>query len=393
MSFGTLVVIVLAGLCGPLLGVATGRFVPVVVGEILAGILVGPAVLGTVHPADATISTLGEVGFAMLMLTVGMHLPLRDRRLAAAARKGGLLAGIVCVLAVPAGLLAASIAGSGHAAIYAVVLASGSAAVLLPAVQETGLAGAEVLSVMAQVTIADIITILAVPIVLQPSHVGRVALGGVLVAGAAVLLFAAARLLASLEWVHGLRRVSKQRRWALDLRLSLVVLFVLAWIAQKGGTSILIAGFAAGVMVALVGGPKRLSTQVRGIADGFFVPLYFVVLGAQLDLAGLVRSPSMLALAVALALLNVAIHLLAVLSVRQPVALGLAATAQLGVPAAVASLGLSEHLLSAVVATAIVASALVSLAVCTLGVQLLRSATGAQSQAAHAELVDSAGGQ
>jgi len=374
MSFGTLVVIVLAGLCGPLLGVATGRFVPVVVGEILAGILVGPAVLGTVHPADATISTLGEVGFAMLMLTVGMHLPLRDRRLAAAARKGGLLAGIVCVLAVPAGLLAASIAGSGHAAIYAVVLASGSAAVLLPAVQETGLAGAEVLSVMAQVTIADIITILAVPIVLQPSHVGRVALGGVLVAGAAVLLFAAARLLASLEWVHGLRRVSKQRRWALDLRLSLVVLFVLAWIAQKGGTSILIAGFAAGVMVALVGGPKRLSTQVRGIADGFFVPLYFVVLGAQLDLAGLVRSPSMLALAVALALLNVAVHLLAVLSVRQPVALGLAATAQLGVPAAVASLGLSEHLLSAVVATAIVASALVSLAVCTLGVQLLRQA-------------------
>jgi Kef-type K+ transport system membrane component KefB len=393
MSFGTLVVIVLAGLCGPLLGVATGRFVPVVVGEILAGILVGPAVLGTVHPADTTISTLGEVGFAMLMLTVGMHLPLRDRRLAAAARKGGLLAGIVCVLAVPAGLLAASIAGSGHAAIYAVVLASGSAAVLLPAVEEMGLAGAEVLSVMAQVTIADIITILAVPIVLQPSHVGEVALGGVLVAGAAVLLFVAARLLAGLEWVHSLRRVSKQRRWALDLRLSLLVLFVLAWIAQKGGTSILIAGFAAGVMVALVGGPKRLSTQVRGIADGFFVPLYFVVLGAQLDLAGLVRSPSMLALAVALALLNVAVHLLAVLSMRQPVAIGLAATAQLGVPAAVASLGLSEHLLSAVVATAIVASALVSLAVCTLGVQLLRSATGAQSQAAHAELVDSAGGQ
>src|ERR1700690_2795065 len=142
MSFGTLVLVVLAGLGGPLLGVATRRFIPVVAGEILAGILVGPAVLGTVHPADATIAKLGEVGFAMLMLTVGMHLPLSDRRLAAAARKGGLLAAIVCALAVPAGLLAASVAGSGHAAIYAVVLASGSAAVLLPAVEETGLGGA-----------------------------------------------------------------------------------------------------------------------------------------------------------------------------------------------------------------------------------------------------------
>ncbi|MGD1057182.1 MAG: cation:proton antiporter [Solirubrobacteraceae bacterium] len=380
MSFGTLVLIVLAGLGGPLLGIATGRFIPVVVGEILAGILVGPAVLGTVNPANATIATLGEVGFAMLMLTVGMHLPLRDRRLAAAARKGGLLAGLVCVLAVPAGLLAAAIAGSGHAAIYAVVLASGSAAVLLPAIEETGLAGAEVLGVMAQITIADIITILAVPIVLQPGRVGHVILGGLYVAGAAVVLFLVARLLSGHEWVHSLRHKSKQRRWALDLRLSLLVLFVLAWIAQKGGTSILIAGFAAGLMVAVIGGPKRLSTQVRGIADGFFVPLYFVVLGAQLDLAGLVSHPSMLALAGALAVLNVAIHLLAARVGRQSVAGALTATAQLGVPAAVASLGLAEHLLSPVVATAVVASALVSLAVCTVGVEMLAQAgAGADS--------------
>jgi Kef-type K+ transport system membrane component KefB len=374
MSFGTLVLIVLAGLGGPLLGVATRRFVPVVVGEILAGILVGPAVLGTVHPANATIAKLGEIGFAMLMLTVGMHLPLSDRRLAAAARRGGLLAAIVCVLSVPAGLLAASVAGSGHAAIYAVVLASGSAAVLLPAIEETRLGGAMVLTVMAQVTLADIVTILAVPVVLEPGRVGHVALGGLLVAAAAILLFALARLVAGHEWLHRVRRLSKQRRWALDLRLSLLVLFLLAWIAQKGGTSVLIAGFAAGVMVAVIGGPKRLSTQVRGIADGFFVPLYFVVLGAQLDLAGLARSPSMLALAGALAALNVAVHLLAALLVRLPVAGALTATAQLGVPAAVASLGLAEHLLSPVVATAIVASALVSLGVCTLGVEMLKPA-------------------
>jgi Kef-type K+ transport system membrane component KefB len=374
MSFGTLALIVLAGLGGPLLGFLTHRFVPVVVGEILAGILVGPAVLGTVHPADATISTLGDVGFAMLMLTVGMHLPLRDRRLAASARAGGVRAAIVGALAVPAGLLAAGVAGSGHAAIYAVVLASGSAAVLLPAIEETGLGGSEVLTVMAQVTIADIVTILAVPIVLAPTRVGHVALGGVLVAAAAVLLFGLARLLAGHEWVARVRRRSKQRRWALDLRLSLLVLFVLAWIAQKGGTSILIAGFGAGVMVALIGGPKRLSTQVRGIADGFFVPLYFVVLGAQLDLAGLVRHPSALALVGALALLNVAIHLAATLLARRPPAGALAATAQLGVPAAVASLGLAQHLISPIVATAIVVSALVSLAVCTVGVGMLERA-------------------
>ncbi len=59
MSFGTLTVIVLAGLGGPLLGIAGHRFVPVVIGEILAGILVGPAVLDAVNPANATISFMG----------------------------------------------------------------------------------------------------------------------------------------------------------------------------------------------------------------------------------------------------------------------------------------------------------------------------------------------
>ena len=96
----------------------------------------------------------------------------------------------------------------------------------------------------------------------------------------------------------------RQRHWALDLRLSLLVLFFLAWIAQKSGTSILIAGFGAGLMVALLGGPKRLSTQIRGIADGFFIPLYFVILGAQLDLHGLIQHPALLALTGALAMLT-----------------------------------------------------------------------------------------
>ncbi len=368
MSFETLLVIVLAGLGGPLLGVSGRWFVPVVIGEILAGILVGPAVLGAVNPDNGTISFLGEIGFAMLMLTVGMHLPLREPRIAASLRSGGLLAGIVCVFAVPAGLLAARIAGTGHASVYIVLLASGSAAVLLPALQETGIAGPEVMALMAQVTIADLITILCVPIVLQPGRLAHAALGGALVAIAVLALLGLARALAPRGWVHHLRHLSKQRHWALDLRLSLLVLFLLAWIAQKGGTSILIAGFGAGVMVALIGGPKRLSTQMRGVAEGFFVPLYFVVLGAQLDLGGLIGHPSLLALAGALAALNVVIHLIAVLLLRRPPATGLVATAQLGVPAAIASLGLSEHVLSASVATAIIVAALVSLGVCTIGV-------------------------
>jgi Kef-type K+ transport system membrane component KefB len=377
MSFGTLAVIVLAGLGGPLLGVLGHRFVPVVIGEILAGIIVGPAVLGAVNPSNTTISFLSDVGFAMLMLTAGMHLPLSDQRLARSAKAGAIAAGLVCLLAIPAGLLASAIAGAGHGALYAVVLASGSAAVLVPAIEEAGLAGPEVMRVIAQVTIADVLTIISVPVVLQPARTGHAAIAAVLVAAAAGLLLLTARALGGAAWVQRVRHRSKQRHWALDLRFSLLALFVLAWIAEKGGTSILIAGFAAGVMVALVGGPKRLSTQTRGIADGFFIPLYFVVLGARLDLGGVLSSPSLLGLAAALAVLTVGIRLLAAAVLRRPAAGALAASAQLGVPAAVASLGIAEHVITPAVATAIVVAAIVSLGVCTLGVERL----GAREQA------------
>jgi Kef-type K+ transport system membrane component KefB len=371
MSFGTFVVIVAAGLMGPLLPAAGLRFVPVAVGETLAGVLVGPAVLGSVDPANATISTLGDIGFAMLMLTVGMHLPLRDRRLAAAAPAGAALAVIVCVLAVPAGLLAAAVAGGGHAAVYAVVLASGSAAVLLPALQELRLQSVAAVTAMAQVTLADVVTIVSVPIVLQPSRTGHAILGAVLVAACAAGVLALSRGVARERWVHRVRALSKSRHWALDLRLALLMLFLLAWIAQQGGTSFLIAGFGAGVTVALLGGPKRLSTQVRGIGEGFFVPLYFVVLGAKLDVSGLAQRASMIWLALLLVALNVLIHVLASGALRRPPAGALAASAQLGVPAAVASLGLSLHAISAVTATAIVLAALASLLVCTAGIELL----------------------
>ena len=381
MNFGTLVVIVLAGLGGPLLSLTGRRFVPVVIGEIAAGVLVGRTGLEAVDPANSTISALGEVGFAMLMLTVGMHLPLRDPRLSASLRNGAVLAVIVAVLAVPAGFAAAAVAGTSHAAIYAVVLASGSAAVLLPAFEEADAASPHVLAVMAQVTIADVVTILSVPIVLQPERTAHAVLGGALIAITVLLLLGSVRLLAGHAWVHRVRQLSKRRHWALDLRLSLLVLFLLAWIAQKSGTSVLIAGFGAGLMVALIGGPKRLSTQMRGIADGFFIPLYFVILGAELDLRGLIDDPAMIALTAALAALNILIHLAAVAVTRRPASAGLAASAQLGVPAAVASLGLAEGVLSSTVATAIVAASLVSLGVCTVGVELLVGRAGAQTPA------------
>jgi Kef-type K+ transport system membrane component KefB len=205
-------------------------------------------------------------------------------------------------------------------------------------------------------------------------------LGGLLVAACAMAIFVVARWLQHQDWVHRVRKLSKHREWALDLRLSLLVLFALAWIAQKSGTSVLIAGFGAGLMVAAIGGPKRLSTQVRGIAEGFFVPLFFVVLGAQLDLTALAEHPRLLALSGALIGLSILIHIIARVLTRQPPGTGLIAVAQLGVPAAVVQIGLAEQVITAAEGAAIMVAALASLVACAVGASLLaRETSGAHA--------------
>jgi Kef-type K+ transport system membrane component KefB len=305
------------------------------------------------------------------MFTAGMHVPLRQPGLLAGLRGGTLAALVTVVLAVPAAMLVSAVTDTGHRAIYVLLLATGSAAILTPVLTERRLLGdPRGLAVLAQVVVADVVSIVAVPLVLEQHRAVRAAGGSLLVAAAILIVFCVPRLIGDRGLVHRLRRLSKRRGWALDLRVSLLVLFALAWLAQRVGSSVLIASFGVGLVVASVGGPKRLTRQVAGIGAGFFVPLFFVVLGSRIDLRALSHG-SLVELAVLLVAANVAVHLAAAAATRQPLAAGLAATVQLGVPAAIVTLGLQNGVLTAGEAAAILASALATLALCAAGVARL----------------------
>ena len=371
MTFGVLALIVAAGLAGPLLAAGRGGLVPVVVGELAAGVVIGKTGRGWLAPADPTTAFMADIGFAMVMFAAGMNVPIKQPGIQRGLRRGAVAAVVTGALAVPLGLLISHLVG-GRAAVYTLLTASSSAAIVLPILDEEKLFDDErALTLMAQVGIADVAAIVALPLVLQPHKAAHAALGGLAVAGAALVVLLVAQRLRGRDIVRRLRHESKRRTWALDLRLALLILFALAWLAQKSGTSILIAGFAVGLIVAVTGGPRRLSRQVSGIGAGFFAPLFFVVLGARLDLRAVFEHLNSLALAALLVVATVAAHLSSALLTRQPRAAGLAATAQLGLPAAVATLGLQEHILSPGRAAAIVLAALATIAITPVGVALL----------------------
>jgi len=66
MSFGVLAILVLAGLAGPLLAASERVLVPVIVGELLAGLVLGHSGFAWLHPDQPTTAFLADVGFAML---------------------------------------------------------------------------------------------------------------------------------------------------------------------------------------------------------------------------------------------------------------------------------------------------------------------------------------
>jgi Kef-type K+ transport system membrane component KefB len=280
---------------------------------------------------------------------------------------------------VPHGLLLDHALGVDHPALIAVIMTGSSAAIAFPILEERNLTGPNVAFLIAWVALADSVTVVVMPLTLVKSGNPLEAIGGdvAIIAAGAFALFAATKARRT-RFVQDMNNESLGRGWAWQVRVALVLLLGLSAIAQETGASTLVAGFLAGMVIVRVHESDRLTVQFSGVANGFFVPLFFVLLGAELNLRALLTSPSRILLAIGLAVGAVITHLIAarIAGHERYIATGMAASAQLGMPAAAASLGLSAGLLSPAEAAALVAGGCLTLIPATIGSLLLaRGAT------------------
>jgi Kef-type K+ transport system membrane component KefB len=361
-GFDTLALLVVIGTAGPLLAAVPRLGIPVVVGELVAGIVVGRTGFGIVDASDPTFTLLANIGFGLVMFVVGTHVPVRDSTLRGALPKALVRAVLVGVVAAVLGVALAAAFHTGHAALYAVLMASSSAALALPIIDSLGLKGPPVLSVMAQIAIADAACIVLLPLVIAPQRALTAALGALAIGACAGLLYLVLRAGDRSGLRKRLHKYSEKHRFALELRISLIALFGLAALAVATHVSIMLAGFALGLVVAMIGEPRRLARQLFGITEGFFGPLFFVWLGASLQVRELADHPEFIVLGVGLGVGAVLAHGAGRL-LGQPLALAALGAAQLGVPVAAATLGIEEDLLAPGEASALILGALVTIAV------------------------------
>ena len=380
-GFDTLALVVVVGTVGPLLASVRPVGVPVVIGELAAGVLIGRTGLGLVDHADPAFRLLADVGFALVMFVVGTHIPMRDTALRSVLRPAAIRAVAVGAVAAAFGAGAAHLFGTGHALLYAVIMASSSAALALPIIDSMALTGPSVVSVTAQIAIADIAAIVALPLVIDPPRAIVAAAGAVAVAAGAGVIWVVLRAADRRGWRRRLHRYSRKHRLALELRVSLTLLFTLCALAIGVHVSIMLAGFALGLVVSAVGEPRRLARQLFGVTEGFFSPMFFVWLGASLDIRELWQRPMLIALGVALGLGALLAHSVGRLA-GQPLTLAILAGGQLGVPVAAAALGADADLLGPGEPAALIMGALVTVAATSVAAVLAARRQRAAADAA-----------
>jgi Kef-type K+ transport system membrane component KefB len=381
-GFDTLALLAVVGMAGPLLASLPRFRIPVVIGELIAGLVVGRTGFGIVDHTNPTFTLLANIGFALVMFVVGTHVPVRDKTLRSAIPTALLRAVAVGAVAAVLGVVLAEVFGTGHAAVYAVLMASSSAALALPVIDSLGLDGPPVLSVTTQIAIADAASIVLLPLAINPAQAPRAALGALAVAGAAVAFYVLLRAGSRRGWRRRMHRYSHKRQLALELRLSLICLFTLCALAITTHVSIMLAGFALGLAISAIGEPRRLARQLFGITEGFFGPLFFVWLGASLQVRELGAHPALIVLGLGLGVGALLAHGVG-RAFGQPLTLAVLSAAQLGVPVAAATLGTEQHLLAAGEPSALMLGALVTVATTSIaGVVAARRQSADESKAA-----------
>ena len=364
-----LALVVAASLAGPPLAAGRRPIVPVVVGELLAGLILGRSGFGWIDATVAPLPALSSIGFILLMFGAGARIDFGAPAFRAGAARGLAALVLVAIAAIPGAILLVALTRVGAPAWIAVLLAGSSAAVAFPILTGEGLEPSSIPALLAWIALADSITVVLLPLALGS---GGSPLESIL-ADAGIIIIGALTLIAGLrlrrwEPLVKLQEWSRTRGWALQLRLALVLVFVLGAVAETWAGSQLVAGFVAGIVLGRLHAPSRLTTQMSGVADGFLVPVFFVLLGARLDLHALISDPGALAFMVLDAIIVVIVHQVGGLAIRnRRVPTALAASAQLGLPAAAATLGLQAGVLTPALAAALVGAALLTLIPATIG--------------------------
>jgi CPA2 family monovalent cation:H+ antiporter-2 len=256
---------------------------PVVLGYLLAGLLVGPNLPTGFTASAALAAPLSDIGIILLMFSLGLEFSLR--RLIRIAPSGGLVALIECSLVAWLGYFSGRLLGwTATESIFTGAICSiSSTTIIAKTFADKGIHGRLNESVFSVLVAEDLIAILMLAVLTAVTGGGGVSAGFLGRTSFRLLGFLAVMLAGGMLVVpRVIRLVARLGRAEILVMCCLALAFTFAFLAQKAGYSVAFGAFLAGALVAESGEAKLVLRLVRPIRD-IFAGVFFVSIGMLID--------------------------------------------------------------------------------------------------------------
>lgn len=271
---------------------------PAVLGELLAGVLVGGSALGLVDPTSPVLHLLAEVGVVLLLFEIGLESDLAELvhvgRKALSVAVVGMLVPFLLGYFVSEFFLPEGTPGLVNIFVGASMTATsiGISAAVLSGLGYLGKAEGKI--VLGAAVVDDVLGVVLLSVVSELASGGTLDLFTILrIAGTSIGFLVAAVVVGNLAMPLFLRLVrSLQTRGDLIIA-SLGFAFSLAVVAEFAGSAAIIGAFAAGLVLAKTDKRHDIDEKLRPVTD-VFLPVFFITVGASVDLSLLMQKEALL---------------------------------------------------------------------------------------------------
>jgi len=386
---------------------------PIVVGEILAGIIIGRSGLGWVQHHDPALDLLSEFGFVFLMFLSGMEIDFSSLGLGRQRSKtdqqvrwsplalGGLSFGLTLIFSSIVGYSLYTLGYVQDIWMVALILSTTSLGVVVPVLKERGLSsGRYGQTLLVAALIADFATMLLITVDVAVLSYGLTL--DILLIGILFVAFFFMYRFGNVFFnqIPGVRRVMDELSHAtaqIKVRAAFTMMLIFVVLAEVLGAEIILGAFLAGAIVSLLKRPEdeELSHQLESIGFGFFIPIFFIMVGVDFNLQALLRSSEALILVPFLVLAAFAVKLIPTLVFklnfpwRETLGAGSLLSARLSLIIAASAIGLRLGAISEAINADIILVAIITVTVAPL--IFLRVVPDAEEEQAHPTIVAGAG--
>lgn len=369
----------------PILAKRLDRFgVPIVVYEIIAGMVIGGSGFNLIEPSSI-LTFLAEFGFAYLMFLSGLELDLRllnpnrptknrERRWTQALPLGTLIFLGTLLLAFAAATLFAPPAANSNPMLLGLILSTTSLGVVVPVLKERELTGKRFGQyILVASSIADFATLLLLTTVIAILRRG-LTLDLLLIPTLLLIFIMVARFSLRASQGSRLQRALDNLSSATSqIRVRAAFALMVAWVvlAEAFGVEIILGAFLAGAIAGLLAGHEDQDSRIKldAIGYGFFIPIFFIMVGARFNLQVVLESTQGLLLLVWLVVVAFIVKIIPALLLklhfnwRQTLGGGMLLSSRLSLIIAASAIALSMGLISEIVNSDIILLAIITVTV------------------------------